>query len=117
LQMIDLQYADLAPTRSISQLLTRRGSLLRLTDEQAVEEAIKNPPSSTRAWFRGQALLKFPNEIAGASWDSVIFDVGADRPLVRIPTLDPLKGTRVQVEELFNSSSSAADLIMQLGEN
>ena len=117
LQMIDLQYADLAPTRSISQLLTRRGSLLRLTVEQAVEEAIKNPPSSTRAWFRGQALLKFPNEIAGASWDSVIFDVGADRPLVRIPTLDPLKGTRVQVEELFNSSSSAADLIMQLGEN
>jgi Pup amidohydrolase len=115
LQMLDLQYADLNPNRSIAQLLTRRGSLVRLTNDTAVEAAIENPPSSTRAWFRGQSLMNFPNDIAGASWDSVIFDVGADRPLVRIPTLDPLKGTQAQVEELFKKSRTAADLIRQLG--
>lgn len=117
LQMLDLQYADLNSSRSIAQLLTRRGSLIRLTAEKEVELAMKNPPGSTRAWFRGQSLLKFPESIAGASWDSVIFDVGVDRPLVRIPTLDPLKGTQSQVGELFEISTTAGDLIRRLGAN
>lgn len=114
LQMLDLQYADLNPKRSIAKLLERKGKLKRLTSDEDVIAAVTSPPTSTRAWFRGQALLKFTSQVAAASWDSVIFDVSTDRPLVRIPTLDPLKGTEAQLADIFNNSRSAADLLAQL---
>lgn len=114
LQMLDLQYADLNPNRSLARLLERKGSLKRLVGEEEVTAAVKLPPISTRAWFRGQSLLRYSDQIAGASWDSVIFDVSADRPLVRIPTLDPLKGNQEQLGDIFKSSDSAADLVMRL---
>lgn len=114
LQMLDLQYADLNPNRSIARLLERKGKLKRLTNDEEVVAAISTPPISTRAWFRGQVLLKFSSQVAGASWDSVIFDVSPDRPLVRIPTLDPLRGTKAQLEDIFTNSLTASDLLAQL---
>jgi proteasome accessory factor A len=88
-----------------------------LVGEDEVTSAVKLPPVSTRAWFRGQSLLRFSNQIAGASWDSVIFDVSADRPLVRIPTLDPLRGNQEQLGDIFESANSAADLVMRLSDS
>jgi Pup amidohydrolase len=117
LQMIDLQYSDLNPDRGIALLLERRGSLIKLTDDQAVERAKEYPPATTRAWFRGQALINFPNQVAAASWDSIIFDVAADRPLVRIPTLDPLKGTQDELGDIFDKSQDVTTLIAHLGAN
>ncbi|MGA1592988.1 MAG: proteasome accessory factor PafA2 family protein, partial [Candidatus Nanopelagicales bacterium] len=114
LQMLDLQYADLNPNRSLARLLERKGSLKRLVGDAEIIAAVKFPPISTRAWFRGQSLLRFSNQIAGASWDSVIFDISADRPLLRIPTLDPLKGNQEQLGDIFESAKSAADLVMRL---
>lgn len=114
LQMLDLQYADLDPKRSIAKLLERNGGLFRLTTDEEVIKAVKNPPSSTRAWLRGQSLLRFGSQVAGASWDSVIFDVAADKPLVRVPTLDPLKGTQSQLEKVFAESTTAAELVTKL---
>ena len=35
-------------------------------------------------------------------------------PLVRVPTLDPLRGTREHVGALLDSASSAADLVRSL---
>lgn len=115
LQMIDLQYSDLNPSRGIALLLERRGSLVKITEDHEVERAMQHPPTNTRAWFRGQALIKFPNQIAAASWDSIIFDVGADKPLVRIPTIDPLKGTQDELGDIFNNSHDVSTLIDQLG--
>jgi len=114
LQMLDLQYADLNPNRSLARLLERKGNLKRLVGDAEIIAAVKFPPISTRAWFRGQSLLRFSNQIAGASWDSVIFDISADRPLLRIPTLDPLKGNQEQLGDIFESAKSAADLVMRL---
>jgi len=114
LQMIDLQYSDMNPDRGIAKLLERRGSLLQLSTIDEIESAVQIPPTSTRAWFRGQALRHFPNKIAGASWDSVIFDVSADRPLVRIPTTDPYKGTKVQLGDIFERNQDISSLIEQI---
>ena len=66
-----------------------------------IAEAITEPPHDTRAYFRGECLRRYAPAIAAASWDSVIFDVGRES-LVRVPMLEPLRGTREHVGELFD---------------
>jgi len=51
--------------------------------------------------------------VAAASWDSVIFDVGRDS-LQRVPMLEPLRGTKVHVEELLARCTSAAQLVDEI---
>jgi proteasome accessory factor A len=51
--------------------------------------------------------------VAAASWDSVIFDLGRES-LVRIPTLEPLRGTRGHVGELIDNSANATALVEAL---
>jgi len=43
----------------------------------------------------------------------VIFDLGGDS-LVRIPTLEPLRGSKAHVGALLDSVHSAAELVAQL---
>jgi hypothetical protein len=46
-----------------------------------VARAIEYPPEDTRAYFRGRCLRKYPDAVATASWDSVIFDIpGGESP-------------------------------------
>ena len=52
------------------------------------------PPEDTRAYFRGRCLSKYADNIAAASWDSVIFDLPGHESLQRVPTIDPLRGSR-----------------------
>jgi proteasome accessory factor A len=85
----------------------------RLVTEEQVERAIRNPPDDTRAFFRGRCLERYPAEVAAASWDSVIFDLGRES-LVRIPTLEPLRGTRRHVGELIDGSRTAEELVKAL---
>ena len=69
-----------------------------------------NPPSDTRAYFRGRCLAKYADQIAAASWDSVIFDLPGRESLQRIPTMEPLRGTREHVGRLLDTSETAEDL-------
>ena len=43
------------------------------------------PPVTTRAYFRGRCLQKWPTDIVAANWDSLVFDVGRD-PLRHAPS-------------------------------
>ena len=71
------------------------------------------PPRSTRAWFRGSCLARWPNAVITANWDSLVFDLGTD-PLRRVPMMDPLKGTAEHTAELLESSASPAELLERL---
>jgi Pup amidohydrolase len=82
----------------------------RLVTEEEVQAAITTPPNDTRAYFRGRCLERYPTSIAAASWDSVIFDLGRES-LVRIPTLEPLRGTKSHVGELLETSATAEELV------
>ncbi|MGF7120726.1 depupylase/deamidase Dop [Rhodococcus sp. TAF43] len=113
LHMIDLQYSDVRLEKGLYNRLVARGSMERLVSEQQVLDAVHNPPTDTRAFFRGECLRRFGADIAAASWDSVIFDLGGES-LVRIPTLEPLRGSRAHVGELLDSVDSAAELVDQL---
>jgi Pup amidohydrolase len=82
-------------------------------DDVTVREAVHNPPPSTRAYFRGRCVARYPDEIVAANWDSVVFDVG-EGPLQRVPMLDPLRGTRALTEELLETSATASELLAAL---
>lgn len=116
LQLIDLQYSDVRLDKGLYNRLVARGSMKRLVTEEQVMAAVSTPPESTRAYFRGESVRRFGADIAAASWDSVIFDVGTDS-LVRIPMPEPLRGTRSHVGDLLDSATSAVDLVDQLTAN
>ena len=42
------------------------------------------PPTDTRAYFRGKCLQRWADDIVAANWDSLVFDIGRD-PLRRVP--------------------------------
>jgi Pup amidohydrolase len=110
LQLVDLQYTDVRLDKGLYNRLVARGSMKRLVTEEEVRAAITNPPTDTRAFFRGRCLERYPAEVAAASWDSVIFDLGRES-LVRIPTLEPLRGTRAHVGQLLDDSPTAQELV------
>ena len=110
LQLVDLQYADVRPAKGLYHRLVARGAMRTLLAEGAAEAAMNNPPEDTRAYFRGECLRRYGQSVAAASWDSVIFDVGRES-LVRVPMLEPLRGTRAHVGQLLDRCATAADLI------
>ncbi|MGY1753317.1 depupylase/deamidase Dop [Blastococcus sp. SYSU D01042] len=110
LKLVDLQYSDVRPEKGLYNRLVARGSMQRLLTEDEVEQAVVHAPTDTRAYFRGECLRRFPAQVAAASWDSVVFDLGQEN-LVRIPTMEPLRGTREHVGALFEASATAKELV------
>lgn len=110
LKAIDLQYHDLRPEKSLA---ARVGLETLIPLDQALR-AMTEPPTTTRAYFRGRCLARWPNDIVAANWDSLVFDLGRE-PLRRVPMMEPLRGTAAHVAKLIDDSSSAADLIARLG--
>ena len=113
LSLLDLQYHDVRPDRSLYEKLVRAGKVERLVDEADVLEAITVAPVTTRAWFRGGCLARWPDSVVAANWDSLILDVGSD-PLRRIPMMEPLKGTKAHVQPLFDEVGTPAELVERL---
>src|SRR5581483_973261 len=114
LQLVDLQYSDVRPERGLYNRLAARGRMIRLVREEDVTQAVEHPPDDTRAYFRGRCLQKYPDSVAAASWDSVIFDIPGYDSLQRVPTLEPLRGTRTHVGDLINRCRTAGDLVAAL---
>ena len=110
LKAIDLQYHDLRPAKG----LAARAGLDRLIDEADVLTAITEPPTTTRAYFRGRCLAKYADAIVATNWDSIVFDIGRE-PLRRVPMMDPLRGTAEHVARLIDESDRAVDLLRALG--
>ncbi|HKT04580.1 MAG TPA: depupylase/deamidase Dop [Rugosimonospora sp.] len=110
LQLVDLQYADVRPEKGLYHRLVARGAMKTLFTQEEVRRAMVEPPEDTRAYFRGRCLAQYAPEVVAASWDSVIFDVGRES-LVRVPMMEPLRGTKTHVGALFDRCPSAKDLL------
>jgi proteasome accessory factor A len=110
LKAIDLQYHDLRRERC----LALKVGLETVVPEEDVMSATVDPPTTTRAYFRGRCLQKYPNEVVAANWDSLVFDVGRD-PLRRVPMMEPLRGTADHVGKLIDESATASELLQRLG--
>jgi proteasome accessory factor PafA2 len=114
LQLVDLQYSDVRPDRGLYNRLVARGRMSRITTDAEIEAAIEDPPEDTRAYFRGRCLRQYADSVAAASWDSVIFDVPGRESLQRVPTLEPLRGTKAHVGALLDRCRTASDLVTAL---
>jgi len=110
LKNIDLQYHDMRPDRC----LAKRVGLREMISATDVRSAMTEPPTTTRAYFRGRCLAKWPDEIVAANWDSLVFDVGRE-PLRRVPMMEPLRGTADVVARLIDDSDTPFELLARLG--
>ena len=110
LKALDLQYHDMRPDKC----LAHRVGLQTIIDPADVATAMTEPPTTTRAYFRGRCLAKWPADIVAANWDSLVFDIGRD-PLRRVPMMEPLRGTAEHVARLIDESNTPAELLARLG--
>ena len=113
-RMVDLQYHDVRLDRGLHHRLAAAGRVVRLTTDDEVERAVAEPPTDSRAWFRGRCIARFPEAVVAAGWDSVVLDVGGEA-LVRVPLDEPARGTRERVGEILEAATDAADLLARLG--
>jgi proteasome accessory factor A len=114
LHLIDLQYADVRPDKGLYHRLVNLGRIDRLLTDEEVAVAMHRPPTDTRAYFRGRCLEQYADQIAAASWDSVIFDLPGHESLQRVPTIDPLRGSKAHVGELLDRCDTAEALFEAL---
>ncbi|HSK28285.1 MAG TPA: proteasome accessory factor PafA2 family protein, partial [Jiangellales bacterium] len=114
LHLVDLQYSDVRPAKGLYHRLLGLGRIERMVSDTSVAQAVLEPPEDTRAYFRGKCLERYADSVAAASWDSVIFDLPGRDALQRVPTLEPLRGTRAHVGELLDRSRTAEDLLRAL---
>ena len=119
--MIDLQYTDIDPAKSLYHALIRKGQMRRLVSQEEIDAAAITPPADSRAYFRGRVTEKFGQDVIATNWQMVSLrehqitkgvDTTAHLAHVRI---DDVEGfTQSAVGELIDSASSVATLIKGL---
>ncbi|MBW3667387.1 MAG: Pup--protein ligase [Actinobacteria bacterium] len=113
LRALDLQYHDVDPEKGLYKRLAAGGRMRRLFDDEKIALAASEPPTRTRAYFRGRCVTEFPGSLVAANWDSLVFDTGESH-LKRVPMMEPLRGDAGRVGRLLDESEDAADLLQRL---
>jgi proteasome accessory factor A len=114
LRALDLQYHDVDAERGLYYRLVEHGSMRRLFADSDIEEGALNPPTRTRAYFRGRCVSEFSDSLVAANWDSLVFDIGESH-LKRVPMMEPLRGGADLVGPMIDEAEDAADLLRRLG--
>ena len=113
MKLMDLQYHDVRPDKGLFYTLERSRLIERIVEEDDIQRAELNPPTGTRAYFRGRCVSKFAKSLYGASWTSVLFDFG-NTTIKKVPLMDPHRGTQALTRELLDSTDSVDALIEKL---
>jgi proteasome accessory factor PafA2 len=113
IKLMDLQYHDVRPEKGLFYTLERGHLIDRIVGEEEIERAELNPPFGTRAYFRGRCVQKFSKSLYGASWTSVLFDVG-NNTIKKVPLMDPHRGTQSLTRELLDTANSVDELLERL---
>ncbi|MBC3185565.1 proteasome accessory factor PafA2 [Corynebacterium sp. zg-331] len=108
LRLIDLQYSDVDPQRSLYSALVRKKRMRTLLSAEEIARAAVAPPAHSRAWLRGQLLARFPAEIAAASWQSLALDD------LRLSMPEVGRLTEAEVGDLVARATSAAEVLRGL---
>ena len=116
LRLIDLQYAEIDPAKSLHHALVRKGQMRQLFSAAEIEDAASTPPEDTRAYFRGRVTQKFGVDIIAASWQSLTVRVGETTaaPWATVPMDETTGLTRAQCEEIIDTARTVEDLLQGL---
>lgn len=93
LKLIDLQYSDIDPARSLYHALVRKGRMRTLVTPDEIERAATQPPTDSRAYARGRVTEQMAADIESASWQTIRFVDGRVLHLT-----DNARGTQADVE-------------------
>ncbi|BDD82651.1 Pup--protein ligase [Tsukamurella pulmonis] len=99
---LDLAYHDIKRGRGVFDVLQRRGMAARVTTDEAIDEAVKTPPQTTRAKLRGDFITAA--QAAGrdftVDWVHLKLNDQAQRTVL---CKDPFRNVDERVERLIAS--------------
>ena len=72
LASFDLAYCNVDPDEGLYYALEQAGEMVRLTDDAAIDVAIKMAPTKTRAAIRGGMVARFAENIGMIGWNKVV---------------------------------------------
>jgi proteasome accessory factor A len=112
-QRLDLAYHLIDPDISLYDSLVEHGRMRRLVDDEAVDLAILNPPTGTRAAVRGALLKRFGSYIEAMEWDSVTLSVAGQELRLR---MSEVRGIEIRrLESIVNTAETVEELMGMLG--
>jgi proteasome accessory factor A len=109
LQSLDLEYHNIDPDEGLYYGLPMR----RIVTDEQIEAALHNPPSGTRAYFRGRAVDRFGASIKAIQWDSITFNVNGRAREVNLSALADAEIAN-QYNKALDESPDVATLIKKL---
>lgn len=112
LALIDLQYTDVDPAKSLYHALVRKGRMRVLVSEEEIARAAQNPPRDTRAFFRGRVIEKYGEAVVAASWQSVSLHSGSGIATVTLD--DTLELGAADAAELIERADDVETLLVEL---
>ena len=105
LRLIDLQYADIDPAKSIYYALVRKNAMRTLVEPEVITAAADNPPADSRAYFRGRVCAEFHPD--SASWQTIAF--GTRR--MQLGAVD--KWTKAETGAMLDAATSVDELLAE----
>lgn len=85
LQSIDLEYHNIEPEEGLFYELSRQQTVRTVVTEDEIVNAITTAPETTRAWFRGRSVARFPEAISSIQWEEIRFTDGRKTRVVKLP--------------------------------
>ncbi|GAA4659184.1 Pup--protein ligase [Arthrobacter cryoconiti] len=99
---LDLRYHDISPRRGLFNLLERRGSVARVSNDLAIREAVETAPPTTRASLRGRFVEAARDAGCDYTVDWVHLKIN-DRSHQTVLCKDPFANSDLRVDELIAS--------------
>jgi proteasome accessory factor A len=100
--LMDLQYHDVHQGRSLFYIMQRKGYVERMCTDEDINNAIDNPPQTTRARLRGEFIRKAKEKKRDYTVDWVHLKLN-DQAQRTVLCKDPFKSRDERVEKLIAS--------------
>ncbi|AEQ06589.1 proteasome accessory factor PafA2 [Corynebacterium pseudotuberculosis] len=115
IKLIDLQYSDIDPAKSLFYALVRKGRMCTLATPEEIAHAAWKSPLDSRAYFRGRIIESLPGRIVAANWESIIIADKTTHLKINLPRLDTLCfSSSEKIFENFNGDTD--DLIKSISD-
>jgi proteasome accessory factor A len=101
----DLRWTDVGSPNSLFHRLEAAGGVERLFTEPEIAQAVAQPPDSTRAYLRGEAIRRLGAGVVSAAWDRLTLTWPGGAALVEMP--DPMGASRQRLGVLDDSLDAA----------
>lgn len=113
--LIDLQYTDVDPAKSLYHALVRKGRMRTLASDDDINAAMAMPPAESRAWTRGRMIERFTDELVAANWQELHFaDAESPGGEVFVDLTDLTGLNKAAAEEIISSSANAPEAARRL---